>query len=457
MTTPFTDAHARLDAHPGHRSAVVATITGSQAHIAHVGLDAAGWTALDRNTLVLARIDREEPYWAADAARELLAAGITVEIAPLVQAAMRRDWTWSEFPVPWSTWAQTRKVSEQAQTIYDDIRHGHLRIHAHAQHGHTTVAVGTYLACFGGVKSVLLHGENHLRKITGTFDSPAQALTEFERCHGAAMLIGPPEPTETERATAEARTSLSRKTGESGHAMRNPETVPAYAADAGDHNALLDQFLDTHGQWQKWRTWSDDTTHAIHEDQTLRIELAHEHPAHQTAWTVAAYETPVSDRTWALTATGTTPAPVLEGLLTHLAIIANAGAAEEGPVDEQAATTATEPLTEAGWKHTVEDGRWMRWTSPAGDAGVQFQAVTQQPGLHTWTVWAGPSLNRATWILTASPSTPGSLLADLSETLAHVTGIRQAPATGPRRKTGLGESPLSIPGLNSVPAARPTR
>lgn len=78
-------------------------------------------------------------------------------------------------------------------------------------------------------------------------------------------------------------------------------------------------FLDAHGDWEKLRTWSDDTTHTIHEDQTLRIELIHEAPADETAWTVAVYKTPVSDRMWILTATGGTPAPVLQELLNHLA------------------------------------------------------------------------------------------------------------------------------------------
>ncbi|MER5281417.1 DUF317 domain-containing protein [Streptomyces sp. NPDC002809] len=196
-----------------------------------------------------------------------------------------------------------------------------------------------------------------------------------------------------------------------------------------------------HAELDRERTWSDDTTHAIHEDQTLRIELLHEHPAHETAWTVAAYETPVSDRTWVLTATATTPAPVLEGLLTHLASIAHEGVTVEGPGDEQTVTAATEPLTEAGWKHTLEDGRWMRWTSPAGDAGVQAHAVTQHPELNNWTVWAGPSLHHATWILTASPRTPGSLLADLPESLAPCNSDGPLPPTPTKRKRARTPSP----------------
>ncbi|MGW1622248.1 DUF317 domain-containing protein, partial [Streptomyces sp. NPDC002172] len=137
---------------------------------------------------------------------------------------------------------------------------------------------------------------------------------------------------------------------------------------------------------------SDDTAHAIHESQTLCIERVHEAPAIETAWTVAAYETPVSERMWVLTATGSTPAPVLQDLLTHLADGYGWDTAIGAPVDEKKVTTVTRPLSDAGWKHTV-DGRWLRRTSPDEDACVQFDAFTAQhpnQNLATGTVWAGP-------------------------------------------------------------------
>ncbi|MFJ5840258.1 hypothetical protein ACIQGO_26480 [Streptomyces shenzhenensis] len=36
-----------------------------------------------------------------------------------------------------------------------------------------------------------LPGENHLRQITDTFDSPAQAITAFEQLHTSDMRCGP--------------------------------------------------------------------------------------------------------------------------------------------------------------------------------------------------------------------------------------------------------------------------
>ncbi|MFD9288385.1 DUF317 domain-containing protein [Streptomyces sp. NPDC060030] len=311
MTTPSIDAHVRLDVHPHHSSAVTAVLTGSQAHIAHVALEAGNWSVLGQNTLVLARIDHEEPYWAEWAAEQLTADGITVEITPKLREAMDEEWTWANYPMHWCTRSEIRQVSNEAQKIHDDIRHGHLLIHAHAHDGHTTVAVGTYLHQSG--KSVYLHGEDHLRQVADTFQSSAAALVAFEKAHGAAMRPGPAPLTDTEQDTAPARTSLGKPAAEAESPRPEPETVPAYAADAGDHDAVLDTFLEDHRDWQKWRTWSDETTHAIHEDQTLRIEHVHETDAHETAWTVAAYESPVSDRMWVLTATGATPAPCCAG------------------------------------------------------------------------------------------------------------------------------------------------
>ncbi|WP_244809072.1 DUF317 domain-containing protein [Streptomyces sp. So13.3] len=455
MSTPFLDAHVLLDSHPTHSSAVTALPTGSQAHIPHLGLEAANWHVVATNTLVLARIDHEEPYWAEQAAQQLAADGITVEITPQLRKAMDEDWTWADYPMPWCTRTEIREVSNEAQTIYDDIRHGRLLIHAHADDSHATVAVGTYLS---SGKSVYLHGENHLRQVADTFDSPAQALVAFEKVHGGTMRPGPAPMTDIEHDAVQARTSFAIPGVEPVPAPEQ-ETVPAYAADAGDHDALLNAFLAAHDDWAKWRTWSDDTTHAIHEDQTLRIERIHDAPAHETAWTVAAYETPVSDRMWILTATGATPAPVLQELLEHLADGDGWSTAVGTPVDEKTVTAATQPLAKAGWKHTV-DGRWIRWTSPTADAGVQFDAfAAQHPtrNLATWTIWAGPNPDHPTWTLTASPHTPSTLLADLAENLAHGTGTRHLPATGRERRTSPDTTPSAIPAVVAGPTASRTR
>ncbi|MFJ2261611.1 hypothetical protein ACIOKD_25300 [Streptomyces sp. NPDC087844] len=63
MTAPAIDAHVRLDTHPTRSSPVTATLppTDSRQDLARGLLTAHGFDALDESTLVLARIDREEP------------------------------------------------------------------------------------------------------------------------------------------------------------------------------------------------------------------------------------------------------------------------------------------------------------------------------------------------------------------------------------------------------------
>ncbi|MFH9395258.1 DUF317 domain-containing protein [Streptomyces sp. NPDC017413] len=83
-----------------------------------------------------------------------------------------------------------------------------------------------------------------------------------------------------------------------------------------------------------------------------------------------------------------------------------------------------------------------------GDAGVLLVAfaasrLSQTQG--TWTIWAGPGPDRPTWTLTASPHSPSSLLSDLSETLAHDTGLRRPKAAGTGRRTSLVTDPPTVP------------
>ncbi len=442
-TTPFIDAHVRLDTHPHHPSAVVATVTGTTRHIAQAHLSVRGFESVAADTLVMARIDREEPYWAQRAAEALTAERITVEITPQLREAINEEWTWPNYPMSWCTRSEIREVSNEAQKIHDDIRHGRLIVHAHAHDGSTTKAVGSYR----DGSSVVLHGENHLRTVETSFRTAAEALVAFDRVHGDAVRSGPPAQTDVERQADEARSTLAAALVEAEQALPRIETVPAYAADPADHDAVLEAFVNEHGDWAKWRTWSDHTTHLIHESQTLRAELVHEPDPREAAWTFAAYETPVSDRMWHLTLTATTPDPLLQSLLISLAHGDAWDTAQGSPVIERTVAAATRPLTDAGWKHTM-DTRHIRWQTAQGDAGVQFDVFAAQDSrihLAAWTLWAGPDIDRPTWAIHASRYTPAPLLAALTEDLAHNTGTRQTHTTHTAHRKTPGITPPTIP------------
>ncbi|MEE1765266.1 hypothetical protein [Streptomyces sp. SP18BB07] len=139
------DAQVFLDAHPAHPTAVIARLTGSHYRTAQALLTAHGFDSLDEHTMVLARIDREEPHWAQKATHALHAEGITAEITPGLQEAIDEEWPWITYPDPRPSHDEIRERTDQAQKIHDAIRDGRLVIHAHAHAdtGRDTVAVGT--------------------------------------------------------------------------------------------------------------------------------------------------------------------------------------------------------------------------------------------------------------------------------------------------------------------------
>ncbi|MEV5605459.1 DUF317 domain-containing protein [Streptomyces sp. NPDC052299] len=409
------DAFVILATHPTHRLAVTAELNGSQAHIARAALQAAGWTAITDTLLVLARIDHEEPYWAKQAAKRLTAEGITVEITPRLSAAMDQERTWAHHLDRGLTSGEIRARSDRAQKIHDDILHGELVIHAHAHDGHDMAAVGTYRTTRKR-RSVHLRGENHLRRVTAHFASPAQAMRAFEETHAHRMHPGPAPLTYIEREAAQARSNLALpEPDKTTPPLPEPEAVPVYAADPGNHDALLDDFLDAHDTWHKWRP-RDESTYAVHESQTLRIERVHEPLPGEHSWTVAGYESPVSDRMWHLAFPDTTPEPVVRTLLDSLSS-GDHNLALGSPITAKTVAQAVEPLTQAGWENTI-DGRCIRWASPHG--GVQLDTfAAQNPYLNpTWLIWAGPNPQHATWVVHASAYTPAQVLTELVECLA---------------------------------------
>ncbi|MFE1836514.1 DUF317 domain-containing protein [Streptomyces sviceus] len=442
MPHPEADLHLRLDLLHGRPSAVTATITGTPTHTVRALLAVHGFEPLDDTTMVMARIDREEAHYAELAARALRVEGVTVDITPQLREEIDTEWTWANYPMPWCSREEIREVSNEAQQIYDAIRHGRLIIHAHAHDGQDIVAVGTYR----DGPSIHLHGENHLRVEATQYDTPAKAIAEFERLYGDAVRPGPAPATSTEREAEQARTPPSPGASNTPPPLATAEAAEVHAAGSGDHEALLKDFLESHGEWEKWRTWSDDTTHAVHESLVLRAEFVHEADPDDTQWKIAAYESPVGERLWHATATTTVPVEIMRVLLDSLASADAAEIAAGSQVSEATIGEATRPLFDADWEHTV-DGRWVRWQAP-GDhpAGVQFDAFAahaHHSALPAWTVWGGGDADTPRWTLHFSPHAAASVLQDVAFEVAH--GLTQQPVTArPRGLNALGRSGIRV-------------
>ncbi|MFF3979704.1 DUF317 domain-containing protein [Streptomyces sp. NPDC001828] len=103
--------------------------------------------------------------------------------------------------------------------------------------------------------------------------------------------------------------------------------------------------------------------------------------------------------------------------------------------------------------HTLT-GYGIRWTSPNGEAGVQFDPLSAQHAHNStvWSIWAGSAPNQPTWAITASPHAPSSLLATLTETLAQETDTRAAK---PGRKHGA-DLTANAPAAPTAGASLPT-
>ncbi|MFI6289316.1 DUF317 domain-containing protein [Streptomyces sp. NPDC051018] len=434
MPHPEPAAHAHLALHPTHGPAVTATLTGPENASAREILLTHGFRDTPTGTgatMVLARIDREEPYYAARAAKDLTRNDHRTTIEPALQEEIDTEWTWGDYPMPWLTRDEIREVSAAAQEIHDDIASGRLTIHLHAHDGWTTVAVGTH----EDGRHIHLHGENHLRQITGVYDTETEAVADFHRLYSVAVRPGPAPATDTEHAAAAALTAtvptLVSNSDPAAPEQAAPELVPAHAADRGNHEALLNAFLEAQGEWSKWRTWSDDTTHAVHEDLCLRVEFVHEADDRtDIGWTVAAYESPVGERLWHATATAGTPVEIMSTFLDSLAS-ENAWGHGPTPVTEKAIAEATRPLGDAGWTHTVT-GHGITLTAPGPHpAGVRFDPHIAHPH-PAWSMWSG-NPDRPDWAIRLSPYTPAALLQDLTFELAYTYGeATRTPPTRPK-------------------------
>ncbi|MFK4067027.1 DUF317 domain-containing protein [Streptomyces sp. NPDC029674] len=186
-----------------------------------------------------------------------------------------------------------------------------------------------------------------------------------------------------------------------------------------------------HAELDRERTWEDSTTVANHESLTLRAIFDHDAEGHETKWTFAAHETPVSDRLWRGTATASTPTAIVSALLDAIATenAWHSGLSPTAP--ETGITEATVPLTDAEWKHTI-NGRYITWEAPGPQEGsVQFDAFAAQKAdssLPTWTIWGGHAVHQPTWALHLSAKTPTPLVA--APRLRDGRGPWHPPRTG---------------------------
>ncbi|MFB8017076.1 DUF317 domain-containing protein [Streptomyces rubiginosohelvolus] len=205
-------------------------------------------------------------------------------------------------------------------------------------------------------------------------------------------------------------------------------TTPTPGAD---HERLLDAFLDDHAEWQRWRTWSDETTHAVHQSMLLRAELIHEPSAGDVRWRFAVYSSPVGARLWHAAACSSTPTEVIRALLLSLATHAAEYPHIHHP-DHDVPVEAPQPLADSGWIRVAEAARGgIRW-SPANDAFVLRHTVADR-GADSPAAWvlSGLDQHHQRWTIALSSMTPAAALTAVSEALADSEALLRQRNTTP--------------------------
>ncbi|MFJ7527954.1 DUF317 domain-containing protein [Streptomyces griseus] len=215
--------------------------------------------------------------------------------------------------------------------------------------------------------------------------------------------------------------------------MKNQDAASGNATvRSDDHEALLDTFLDDHAEWQRWRTWSDETTHAVHESLCLRAELVHESGSYMPKWRFAVYTSPVGVRLWHAATSPTTPPGIVEALLRSLAAHADKYPDMDGVDGDEARAEATRPLAGSGWTSAPEAPGWVRWKPANGTFFLRHHQLadssTDRP--EAW-VLSGLDQHSARWTITLSASAPATALADVTEAAADLEALLRCGTATP--------------------------
>ncbi|WP_055590516.1 DUF317 domain-containing protein [Peterkaempfera griseoplana] len=199
---------------------------------------------------------------------------------------------------------------------------------------------------------------------------------------------------------------------------------PGYLGGPGDPDAALDTFLDAHPDWSRYRPGAGETTVAVSDCLLGRIQLDHEPDSRGIRWTIAAYTSPVGERSWKAEFDTRTPHEVVLVVACQLAF----ALAQPAPAQRDSALWGSDRLpalltraAEAGWRwrDTAADDE-TALQAPDGTAGLTLRegheritGFEDSDGLPVaCTLWAGPADRPdRQWKGTFTAATPTTLLA----------------------------------------------
>jgi len=94
------------------------------------------------------------------------------------------------------------------------------------------------------------------------------------------------------------------------------QVTPGHLAGPGNPDTAFDEFFENFPTWSRWHVY-DETSQALHERLTARIELDHEATA-GPRWTIVDYHSPVDELAWRATFCVRTPVEIVTAVALHL-------------------------------------------------------------------------------------------------------------------------------------------
>ncbi|MCG6496998.1 DUF317 domain-containing protein [Kitasatospora sp. A2-31] len=226
----------------------------------------------------------------------------------------------------------------------------------------------------------------------------------------------------------------------SGSRALAPDTLvtitPGHLAGPGDPDAGFAEFFEDCPGWQRYRP-NDETSVAVHEQLTARIELDHEATT-GPRWTIASYESPVGELDWRASFCARTPVEVVMAAARHLSAALNsfsANASDDllwGRHPRREAILQAVAAGDPPWQESQPTQEFIRPDRTGGIRTQESGALHPASAVEV-TLWAGPrGYADARWQAQFTRNTPSMLItAALDEVVQPLPATRlmnQVPA-----------------------------
>ncbi|MGA5704503.1 DUF317 domain-containing protein [Peterkaempfera bronchialis] len=207
--------------------------------------------------------------------------------------------------------------------------------------------------------------------------------------------------------------------------------TPGHLAGPGNAQAAFDDFFESCPTWSRWRPY-DETTLALHERLTAKIELDHE-ATDGPRWTIAVHHSPVDQLAWRATFCTRTPVEIVMAVAHRLTSALDSTSRTAGEdllwgrhPYEDAIRYAVEGA-EVSWQQAVDSDLWHRADGTAAIIPASHDPWAPGVADSVTTLWGGPSgSDQDRWMAVFTANTPtGLIVAALDEVVEPIPADRE--------------------------------